>query len=56
MKIKSYTVKQDDVVRKFNTFDFIFELEKAAKDKSRSKRNRKTSKLMANLLRSYVRK
>jgi hypothetical protein len=55
MRIKGYKVAKDDGVRLLGTLDLIIELEKDAKDKSRARRNRKTSKLMAKWLRSTVR-
>jgi hypothetical protein len=55
MRIKGYKVAKDDGVRLLGTLDLIIELEKDAKDKSRARRNRKTSKLMAKWLRSLVR-
>jgi hypothetical protein len=55
MRIKGYKVAKDDGVRLLGTLDLIIELEKDAKDKSRARRNRKTSRLMAKWLRSLVR-
>lgn len=53
--IKGYKVEEDDGKRLLGTLDLIVELEKMAKDKSRKRRNRKTSRLMAKWLRSLVR-
>jgi hypothetical protein len=55
MGIKGYKVAKDDGVRLLGTLDLIVELEKDARDKNRSRRNRKTSRLMAKWLRSTVR-
>lgn len=53
--IKGYEVEEDDGKRLLGTLDLIVELEKMAKDRSRKRRNRKTSRLMVKWLRSLVR-